>query len=109
MTALRPEVTRAGVDQPTPSADRETTTSLAAQPARKRQSCQTASTCPFASTSAATSGGARNGLASRACKVEIVTGAPSVTPPSVDLTATMPVRGDQKTMTSVPSGRGTGD
>ena len=39
---------------------------------------------------------------------EIVTGLPSVTPPSVEVTATMPVRPDQNVSTSLPSGCTTG-
>ena len=61
MTALRPDVTRTGGDQVVPSADRESTTSFAVQPVLKRQSCQTTTTRPSASTSAAIRGGERRG------------------------------------------------
>ena len=82
--------------------------SFAEQPALKRQSCQTATRRPAASTSAATSGGARNGRAFRDSNAAIVAGWPSVAPPSVEGTETMPVRGDQKTRWSMPFGCTTG-
>ena len=53
-------------------------------------------------------GGARNGLESLNRKAAIVTGSPRVTPPFVERTATMPVRGDQKTSVSAPFGWTTG-
>ena len=37
-----------------------------------------------------------------------MTGLPSVTPPSFETTASIPVRSDQNGTTSVPSGRTTG-
>ena len=86
MTALRPDVTRTGADHVFPSAEREMTTSFAAQPVRKRQSCQAVSTDPLRSTSAAISGGARNGRASRGVSSrDRRPGSSSVTPPSVEV------------------------
>ncbi len=102
-TTLRPEVTRTGVDHVFPSADREMTTSFAAQPVRKRQSCHAVSTEPVRSSSAAISGGARNGRASRGVRREMRTGSSSVTPPSVEVTDTIPVPPDQNVSTSFPS------
>ena len=82
--------------------------SFAWQSVWNRQSCHTATIRPAPSTSAAGTGGARNGLASLKRRPVTITGGPSVTPPSVERTATMPVRGDQKKSVSVPFGWTTG-
>jgi hypothetical protein len=65
-------------------------------------------TDPSRCRSAAISGGARRGRASRADRPEITTGASSVAPPSAEVTDTIPVRPDQNVSTSFPSGWTTG-
>ena len=101
-------MTRTGALHAFPSAEREMTTSFAVQPVRKRQSCHAVSTEPLRSSSAAINGGARNGRALRVDSSEMTTGASSVTPPSLDVTETIPVRPDQNVSTSLPSGWTTG-
>src|SRR5918995_1896671 len=109
MTAWRPVVTRRTGVQLTPSVERVSTTSFSVQAGRKRQSCHVTSTPPPRSSSAAISGGDRNGSAPFVRRSEIVTGALRVWPPSVETIAAIPgTGGAQEGGTSTPFGSTTG-